>query len=172
MTLLALSDRIDQLNEKVGRLAAWMALAMVLCQFGVVLLRYVFGIGFIWLQESVLYLHGLLFLLGVGYSLLHDGHVRVDIFYRDASRRKKAWVDLFGSTFLLSPFIGLITYYSFSYVVNSWEIFEGSPDPAGIHAIFILKSAILVYCGLLGLQGLSLAAKSILILKGRADGRD
>ena len=94
--LVHLRLAIDGLNDRIGRFVAWFALAMVLIQTAVVLQRYVFGINFIWLQESVMYLHGLLFLLASGYTLLHNGHVRVDVFYREAGLVPKALVDLIG----------------------------------------------------------------------------
>ena len=90
----AVARAIDAVNERIGRGVAWFALLMVLLQFTVVVMRYVFGLGSIFMQEGVIYLHAALFLCGAGYTLLHGGHVRVDIFYRDASPRRKALVDL------------------------------------------------------------------------------
>ncbi|HER26644.1 MAG TPA: TRAP transporter small permease subunit [Rhodospirillales bacterium] len=137
---------------------------MVLMQFTVVVMRYIFGLGSIMMQESVVYLHGALFMLGAGYTLLHEGHVRVDIFYREASPRKKAMVDLFGSLLLLMPVCILITWYSFPYLKTSWSVLEGSRETSGIQGVYLLKSTLWAFTGLMMLQGLSIAAKSFLFL--------
>lgn len=165
--LASLARVIDAINERIGRTIAWAALAMVLVQFTVVVMRYVFGIGSILMQESVIYLHAILFLIGSGYTLLHDGHVRLDIFYRDASVRTKALVDLWGSIGLLIPVTVLIWWFSWPYVAGSWEVLEGSRETSGIHAVFLLKTVILVFAALMFVQGISLLARSILTLKGR-----
>jgi len=165
--LASLARVIDAINERVGRAVAWAALAMVLVQFTVVVMRYVFGFGSILMQESVIYLHAILFMIGSAYTLLHDGHVRLDIFYRDASIRTKALVDLWGSIGLLIPVTVLIWWFSWPYVAGSWEVLEGSRETSGIHAVFLLKTVILVFAALMFLQGISLLARSILTLKGR-----
>jgi TRAP-type mannitol/chloroaromatic compound transport system permease small subunit len=172
MTALAgFAGAIDRLNQTIGRYAAWLALFMVLLQFAVVVLRYVFGLGFILLQEAVIYLHAMLFTLGVGYTLLVNGHVRVDILYRKASPRARALVDLLGSVFLLMPVCVAIGLTSFPYVETSWRVFEGSKETSGIPAVFALKSFILVFVVLLGMQGVALALNSLLILLGHAPAR-
>ncbi len=156
----------DGLNEKVGSYIAWAAIVMVLMQFTVVVMRYIFGLGSIMMQESVVYLHGILFMVGAGYTLLHEGHVRVDIFYREATPRKKAIIDLFGSLFLLLPVCILISWASYQYILTTWGSLEGSRETSGIPAVFLLKSTIWIFTGLLILQGLSSAAKSFLFLVG------
>ncbi len=160
---------VDRLNEVVGRSIAWLTLMMVLITFVVVVLRYVYSIGWVWLQESYVWLHGVVFMVGAGYTLLHNGHVRVDIFYRPGSIRYKAKVDLLGSLFLLLPLVFVITYVSTDYVFDSWRRFEESREAGGLPGLFLLKSVILVFCGLLGLQGLSLAGHSFLVLRGHPD---
>lgn len=157
---------IDALNERIGRFTAWFALVMVLLQFAVVVLRYVFGFGSIFMQEGVIYLHAGLFLLGAGYTLLHGGHVRVDIFYREASPKRRAFVDLVGSALFLLPVCVIIAWASWSYVGQSWQNFEGSKETSGIPAVFILKSIILAFVVLVSLQGISLALRSCLTLLG------
>lgn len=165
--LACLACAIDRFNQTIGMSVAWFALFMVIVQFLVVVLRYVFGYGSIFMQESIIYMHGFLFLLGAGYTLLHGGHVRVDIFYREASPRKKAMVDLFGVFTLLGPVcIGMLI-YSWPYVANSWEILETSKETSGIPAVFILKSAMIAFLVLLLLQGLSMAIHSLRILTGQ-----
>jgi TRAP-type mannitol/chloroaromatic compound transport system permease small subunit len=167
--LAAFVRTIDRLNDAVGRGVAWLTLAMVLITFAVVLLRYVFAIGWVWMQESYVWLHGVVFMLGAGYTLLHQGHVRVDIFYRDAAPRRKALVDLFGSLLLLLPVVGLIFWVSLDYVADSWARLEESREAGGMPGLFLLKTVILGFCVLLGLQGLSLAGRSLLVLRGPAD---
>jgi len=166
--LAAFSRAIDQLNEYFGRGAAWSAFAMVLLQFTVVIMRYVFGIGSILMQEGVIYLHAALFLCGAGYTLLHGGHVRVDIFYRTASRRHKALVDLLGVIFFLFPVCVIIAWAALPYVGQSWGTWEGSKETSGIPAVFALKSLILLFVALVALQGISLALRSFLTLSGHA----
>jgi len=160
---------VDRVNEAFGRGIAWLTLAMVLITFVVVVLRYVFSVGFVWMQESYVWLHGVVFMAGAGYTLLHEGHVRVDIFYRQKGPRYKAWVDLFGVLALLMPVVILIWAVAWPYVLVSWERFEESREAGGLPGLFLLKSVILVFCIAMGLQGLSLAARSFLILTGRTE---
>jgi TRAP-type mannitol/chloroaromatic compound transport system permease small subunit len=164
--LAALMRSIDAINQHIGRTVSWLAVIMVITQFSIVVMRYVFGIGSIIFQESIVYMHSCLFMLGAGYTLLHNGHVRVDVFYREISVRKKAIIDLFGVLFLLLPVCILIWNSSWFYVYQSWMIMEGSVETSGINAVYLLKSMILVFCFLLALQGVAMALRSFLILKG------
>ena len=157
---------IDRVNWRVGTTIAWLALFMVLVQFALVLMRYVFGIGSIMTQESLIYAHGALFMIAAGYTLLVGGHVRVDIFYRAASPRRKAWVDLLGVVFLLIPVCLLIWRYSLPYVLSSWAVLEGSRETSGIQGVYLLKSSILVFVVLMILQGVALAFRSALVIAG------
>jgi TRAP-type mannitol/chloroaromatic compound transport system permease small subunit len=140
---------------------------MMLVTLTVVILRYVFSVGFIWLQESYVWLNGIAFMVGAGYTLLKDGHVRVDIFYRPASARFRAIVNLLGSLLLLLPMVTVVAVYTVPYVAAAWERLETSREAGGLPALYLLKSFLLVFCLLLGLQGLSLAARSLLALRGR-----
>lgn len=160
---------VDALNESIGRGVAWLTLAMVMIAFVVVIMRYVFSFGFVWLQESYVWLHGIVFMVGAGYTLLHDGHVRVDIFYRPADLRQKAWTNLLGVLLLMLPMILLVFFVSYDYVLNSWEILEESREAGGLPGLFLLKSVLWVFCVLVGLQGLSLAARSLLVLMGHPE---
>lgn len=159
--LTAFCDLIDRINRSVGRTVAWLTLFMVLVQFLVVLLRYVFGVGYIWMQESIVYMHATMFMAGAAYTLLRDGHVRVDVIYRGAPARFKAWSNLLGSLFLLIPVCSLIFWSSWSYVIGSWTVLEGSKETSGIQAVFLLKTIILVFAALMILQGISLALRSL-----------
>jgi TRAP-type mannitol/chloroaromatic compound transport system permease small subunit len=158
--MIALADTIDWLNTKIGRAAAWLCLAVVTIQFAVVVLRYLFGIGSIWLQESIVYSHAALFLLAAAWTLKNDGHVRVDIFYSSASARTKTKVNLAGAFLLLIPFAGAILYFSLPYVARSWSMFEGSRETSGLPAVFLLKTLIPVFAAMLILQGLSQAIRA------------
>ncbi len=167
--LAAFVNLIDKVNEHVGRGVAWLTLLMVLITFAVVILRYVYAIGWVWLQESYVWLHGIVFMFGAGYTLLHNGHVRVDIFYRSSDARYKAWVDLAGSLVLVLPLVVVVFLVSFDYVTTSWLRLEQSREAGGLPGLFLLKSVILVFCCLTGLQGLSLAGRSLLVLSGHPE---
>lgn len=157
---------IDWLNERVGRAVSWLTLAMVVITFVVVILRYVFSLGFVWLQESYVWLHGIVFMAGAGYTLLHEGHVRVDILYRTASPRYRAWVDLAGVLLLLVPLITMVWIVCWPYVVASWDRLEGSREAGGLPGLFLLKSVLLVFCVCVGLQGLAMLSRALLVLVG------
>ncbi len=164
--LASVASAIDSLNEKIGRIAAWLAVTMVLGQFAVVVMRYVFGVGSIMMQESVTYMHATLFMAGAGYTLLHDGHVRIDIFYANMTARARAIINLAGFIFFLLPFCVVVWFYSWPYVAGSWRVFEGSNETSGIQAVFLLKSMILVFAALMFLQGISMALRSACVLFG------
>src|SRR5690554_3916115 len=119
---------LDGFTEVVGRSIAWLVIIMMTVQFIIVVMRYAFSLHSVVMQESVMYMHAMVFMLGAAWTLRHDGHVRVDIFYRKLSVRGRAWVDLLGTLFLLFPIILFIAYMSFGYVLNSWIIMERSPD--------------------------------------------
>ena len=166
--MLALADTIDWLNAKIGRAAAWLCLAVVAIQFAVVVLRYLFGIGSIWLQESIIYSHAAMFLLVAAWTLKNEGHVRVDIFYASATPRTKALVDLCGALLLLIPFAAAILYFSWPYVARSWAIMEGSREASGLPLVFVLKTLIPVFAVMLILQGLAQAMRAWSVLSDRA----
>ena len=162
-----LARRLDTINAILGGAVRWLALAMLLIQIVVVVLRYGFGFSWIALNESILYLHGALFMLGAGYTLLVDGHVRVDIFYANASPHGKAWVDAAGHVFLLAPSMALLLYWSWPSVRNSWAILEGPISVGGIPASFLLKSLIPAFCVLLLLQSAACLLRCIAELAKR-----
>ena len=164
--MLSIVRLIDRVNDLVGRGIAWLTLLMVIITFLVVVLRYLFNIGWIAMQESVVFMHAIVFLLGAGYTLKQSGHVRVDIFYQSRSRRWQTWADLLGTLLLLMPFCLFIIYSSWDYVTASWSIREGSREAGGLPGIFVLKTAIPVMAGLVWLQGLAIVLRSILWLQG------
>lgn len=157
-------NAIEALVERVGRGVSWLTLALVVVMVCIVVLRYVFNEGAIKLQESVLYLHSMVFLLGAAFTLKHGGHVRVDIFYRGMSERRQAMVDAAGVLFLLVPTCLFILVVSMPYVVSSWQLLEGSREPGGLPAVFLLKSLIPLAMVLLLLQGVVLLVRSLRVL--------
>jgi TRAP-type mannitol/chloroaromatic compound transport system permease small subunit len=163
--LAAAADRIDRLIAAVGRAVMWLALFVVLLQFAVVVLRYAFGAGSIWLSESVIYGHAALFMLAAAWTLQVDGHVRVDIFYSDVSPRTKAVIDLAGSILLLLPFVAVILWFALPYVARSWAIFERSRETSGLPFVYLLKTLIPLFAFLLGLQGIAQAIRAALTLR-------
>lgn len=165
--MLTLAATIDWLNTKIGRAAAWLCLAVVAIQFAVVVLRYLFGIGSIWLQESIVYSHAAMFLLVAAWTLKNEGHVRVDIFYASASPRRKALVDLCGALVLLIPFAAAILYFSWPYVARSWAIMESSREASGLPLVFVLKTLIPVFAVMLILQGVAQAIRAFAVLSGK-----
>jgi len=167
MHLLARCVRgIDRLNDVIGRAVAWLTLAMVLTTFFVVVARYGFAWGRVWIQESYVWMHGAVFMLAAAYTLLHDGHVRVDVFYRPASARFKAWVNLVGVFVLLLPTVLVVLWYTIPYVQSSWIRLEMSREAGGLKGLFLYKTIIPIFCVLMALQGLALAGRSILVLRG------
>ncbi|MEM9630247.1 MAG: TRAP transporter small permease subunit [Pseudomonadota bacterium] len=161
-----LAGALERVNAVIGNTLCWAALGMLLLQFVIVLLRYVFGYSFIFLDEGVLYFHAAIFMLGAGYTFLVNAHVRVDIFYAKCTKRTQAWIDLFGHLFLLTPALVVLLWFSWPYVRGSWAILEGPISVGGIPASFLLKSLIPAYCVLLLIQGLAALIRDILRLKG------
>ena len=164
--LQTLAVSLDRFAEITGRVIAWLTLAMVLITVAVVVLRKLFETGSIALQESVTYLHAAVFMLGSAYTLKHDGHVRVDIFYQKFSPRTRAWVDLLGTLLLLFPVCLYILFSSLQYVGASWSMLEGSREAGGLDGVFLLKTAIPVMAVLLLLQGCSIVLHKTLLLAG------
>ncbi|MCM5569385.1 TRAP transporter small permease subunit [Burkholderiaceae bacterium FT117] len=160
---------VGRLNGFVGKTFSWLALGAVLVCFVVVVQRYVFSTTQIWMQDLYVWLNGAMFMAVAGYGLLTDSHVRVDIFYRPAPARKKAVLDMIGVVLFLLPFCVVVWLWGFEYVQRSWMLKEGSPNPGGMPGLFVLKTFILGFVVLVGLQGLSMLARSILVLGGRDD---
>lgn len=139
----------------------------------IVILRYFFDLGWIALQESVSYMHALVFMLGIGWTLQQEQHVRVDIFYQRFGKKGRAWVDLVGTLLLLTPICLFLIWSSLEYVENSWSEFEGSSEAGGLPGVFLLKSVIPLAASLLLLQGISMISRSIITLVSESnDGTD
>jgi TRAP-type mannitol/chloroaromatic compound transport system permease small subunit len=155
-----IADRIDRLTGRIGRGAAWLALAVVLLQFALVVARYLFGLGSIWLSEAVIYAHATLFMLAAAWTLAAGGHVRVDIFYAEASPRAKAIIDLIGALALLLPFALALIVLSLPYAARSWAILERSQEASGLPLMFLLKTLIPAFALLMALQGVAQAIRA------------
>jgi TRAP-type mannitol/chloroaromatic compound transport system permease small subunit len=163
----ALARACDWINEQVGRRLMWLAALLVLVQFAVVVLRYLFGTSFIAMQESVIYIHATLFMLTIGYTFLHDGHVRVDVIYAGFGPRGRALVDLVGTLVAVLPFCALVLWFSWGFVGASWKMREGPMFVGGLPFVYLLKTTIPLFAGLLLLQGIATAIKAAMVLAGR-----
>ena len=164
--LKTLCRLIDTLNEWIGRGVAWVTLALVVVIFIDVVMRYLFNTSFVFTQELEWHLFAFIFLIGAGYTLLHDGHVRVDIVYQRLGLKGQAWINLLGVLFFLIPGCFMVMSTSWKFVVNSYMIMEGSPDPGGIPFRFIVKGCIPAGFLLLLIQGISLGMHSLLQILG------
>lgn len=164
--LLSLADAVA---EWAGRAVSWLTLAMVLATVAVVVMRYAFGQGLIWLQESVNWMHALVFMLGAAYTLKADEHVRVDVFYREMGERGRALVNLAGTLLFLLPLCIYLVVESWDYVGVSWRIAERSREAGGLPMLYLLKSVIPLMAVLLALQGIADGLRAL--LKLRAPGR-
>ena len=169
MRLSAVGSIIDRTSIAIGRAAAWLTLAMVLVTFLIVVMRYVFDSGFIWLQESLVWMHAAVFMLGAAYTLQMEEHVRVDIFYRDMSERRRAWVNFLGVMLFVFPLCIFFVLTALSYAGTSWSLHEISLNAGGLPypAIPLLKTVLIVMPVAVALQGLSLLLRSLRIIRAR-----
>ena len=162
----SLINNIERFIDWSGRTVSWLTLLMVIVTFIVVVLRYVFDIGWIALQESTTYMHAMVFLVGASWAMQQQAHVRVDIFYSRFSTKTKAWVDLFGGLLLLLPVVTFIAWISWEYVISSWKVLEASREAGGLPGVFLLKSLILVLAIMLILQALVQIVRCIQTIRG------
>jgi TRAP-type mannitol/chloroaromatic compound transport system permease small subunit len=168
MRALALTvTAISRLNGLLGRIFAWFSLAIVLICFSVVVMRYGFRTGSVPMQDLYVWLNGAMFMGIAGYTLLRNGHVRVDIFYREASLRTKAIVDMAGTLVFTLPFVVVVTLWALPYVQRSWGLREGSANMGGMPGLFVLKSFLLVFTAVVALQGLAMFLRGLLVLADR-----
>jgi TRAP-type mannitol/chloroaromatic compound transport system permease small subunit len=165
-----LADTIDRLNSAIGLGAAWLALVIVVLQFVLVVARYAFSLGSIWLTETVLYAHAGLFLLVAAWTLQAGGHVRVDVFYAQTRPRSRALIDLVGAMLLLLPFALLLLWLSLPYAARSWAVLERSQEASGLPLVYLLKTLIPLFAALMALQGVAQAIRAVLVLRGRRRG--
>lgn len=157
----------EAVNDYIGRAVAWLTLATVLICATVVFIRYALHTGFIWMQELYVWTHAAAFMLGAGYTLMANKHVRVDIVYARVSPKGQAWLDLLSTLVFLFPWVILLTYYAWPYVITSWELWETSSQVGGMPGLYVMKTIILAFAGLLFLQGLAICGRSILVINGQ-----
>ena len=157
-------ELINKTNIILGKFFSWSLLIMVILTFVIVILRYLFNIGFIWMQELVRYLYAAVFMLCAAYTLAKDEHVRVDIFYSKLKDRHKIIINVIGSLIFLIPVCLCILYYSFTYVINSWAQLEGSLEERGLHAVYLLKTLIWAFAIMLLLQSIYIISQGSLKL--------
>jgi TRAP-type mannitol/chloroaromatic compound transport system permease small subunit len=160
---------VDAINEWIGRFVAWLTLGCVLTCFLVVILRYGFSIGFPWMQELYVWQHAIVFMVGAGFTLLHGGHVNVDIAYSRFTPRTKAWVDILGTLLFLLPWMAVLAWTSSQFVLASWAILEPSSQSNGMPGLYLLKTMIWVFCGVISIQGIALIMRRVLYLNGREE---
>ncbi len=159
---------LDRISVTLGRATSWLTLLMVIITFVVVVMRYVFDFGLIWLQESVVWMHAFVFMVGAAYTLQQEEHVRVDIFYRAMSPKRRAWIDCIGVLLFLLPLCVILAWTSLDYIALSWQLREASRESGGMPypLVPLLKSTLIVMPILLGLQGVSLLLRCIRTLRG------
>jgi len=151
-------------QKQLGQWVAWGSLSLVLITALVVILRYGFNMGSIALQESIMYNHAILFMLGIAYTYEQDKHVRVDVFYGQLDARKKAWVNFIGTIIFVLPVMAFIFWSGWEYVTTSWQIKEASGEAGGIAYLYMLKTLIVIMAGLVSLQAVSVLIQSVLTL--------
>jgi TRAP-type mannitol/chloroaromatic compound transport system permease small subunit len=156
---------VRRLIDWSGRAVAWLTLVMTLLTFAIVVLRYGFNLGWIGLQESVTYLHAVVFMVAAAWAFQTDDHVRVDIFYRDRSERYRAWVNLAGTLVFLVPFSVFLLYIAWDYVAASWSMREASREAGGLPLVWLLKGLLLVLPALLLLQAASTLRQCVVSLR-------
>lgn len=159
---------LDKLTDWTGRAVAWLTVVMALLVATVVVMRYFLQIGSVAMQESITYLHGVIFMLGIAFTLQRGGHVRVDIFYREFTPRRQAIVDLIGAVLFLIPVAVLIFVLSWDYVAASWAQGETSTESTGLAYRYLLKSLLLAMPATLLLQGIAEILRNLLFLTGKS----
>ena len=161
ITLTRTIHFLEAINDRIGRLVSWLVVAMVVLTALIVVLRYGFNLGWIAMQEAVIYLHACVFMLALAYTLKNEGHVRVDIFYRRLSARGRAWINLLGCLLLLLPVCGFMFWISTPYVSSAWQTLEGSRETGGLPGVYLIKTLIPITACLLLLQGLAMILRSV-----------
>lgn len=161
---------VARLVGLAGRGVAWLTLVMTLLTFFIVLLRYGFNQGWIWMQESVTYLHAAVFMVAAAWALQTDDHVRVDIFYRERSPRYRLWLNLAGTLLFLVPFSVFLIVIGWDYVASAWQVREASSEPGGLPLVWLLKSLVLILPLMLLMQAGVTLAQCVSGLRGQARG--
>ncbi len=164
--LRIVAGAIEALNDNIGRgLALFVWGTAILCAV-VVFLRYVLHESFVWMQELYVWMHAVVFMVGAGYAMRRDAHVRVDIFYSKWNSRTRAMVEIIGTLAFTLPWVAVLAWLAWPYIRVSWTIMEGAAQPGGLPFTYLFKTVVLVFCFAVGLQGLAVIARSILVLLG------
>ncbi len=156
MTVRALAGRIERLSILIGKSGSLILPLLVLTILVNVILRYVFNIGLIELEELQWHLNATVVMCCLAFTLQADEHVRVDLFYNRLALRSRDWVNLLGLVLLFLPFTGLVSWHAWQLAAYSWELKEGSPMPSGLPARYIIKGIMAAGMTLLTLQGIAL----------------
>ena len=164
---MAPKNLFDRISNITGKATSWLTLAMVVLTSIIVVMRYIFDAGLIWMQESVTWMHAAVFMVGAAYTLLHEEHVRVDIFYRKMSERNRAIVDLIGVVLFLLPLCGLLALMAYDFAAAAWSIHETSREPGGLPypMIPLMKSLVIFMPVAVAFQGISLLTRSITTIR-------
>ncbi|MBX3553105.1 MAG: TRAP transporter small permease subunit [Pseudolabrys sp.] len=160
---------IDKLNAALGRYLSGLVWAIAIVCAVVVVLRYVFLISFTWMQELYVWIHAVVFLTAASFAMLVNAHVRVDILYNKWSLKTRAIVEILGAVFFTLPWLVVLAFLTWPFVLDSWKILEGSSQPNGLPGVYLFRSLLLVFCALMILQCLAVIARGILALSGDKD---
>ena len=129
--LRGFADAIDAFTDCIGHSLAVLVWATAITCAAVVFLRYVMHVSFVWMQELYVWIHAVVFMIGAGYAMRRDAHVRVDIFYRNWSSRTRALVEIFGTVLFTLPWVIVLAWMSWPYIRVSWTIMEGASQAGG-----------------------------------------
>lgn len=154
----------DHINETVGKIASYLTAALMVLIGVVVLARYLFGVSEAWMDELGFYFFSLIFLLGAGYAFKHDKHVRVDVLYSKGSPKTQAWINLIGGLLFLLPWCVVVLQVAYRYALHAYLNNEGSAQPNGLPALYLLKATIFIGFFFLFLQGISSVLRSIITI--------
>lgn len=164
---VAVQKLIERVSEVTGNAVAWLTLLMVVVTVVIVVMRYAFDAGLIWLQESVIWMHAVVFMVGAAYTLKHESHVRVDVFYRNMSERSQAWVNLAGVVLFLLPLCLFLAYKGVGFAAISWSMHEASREPGGLPypVLPLVKSVLVIMPVTVAMQGVSLLLQAVATLR-------
>ena len=149
-------EKISIISEYITKYFFYIMFILVIVN---ILLRYIFNINFIFMQELVMYLHAFIFLFGISICLKENSHVRIDVFSNKLDAKAKKYIEILGTVFFIIPFCLFVLYESTPIIIRSWEMLESSGEPGGLPFIYILKSAIYVFASLLLIQALGRLVK-------------
>lgn len=149
-------EKISIISEYITKYFFYIMFILVIVN---ILLRYIFNINFIFMQELVMYLHAFIFLFGISICLKENSHVRIDVFSNKLDAKVKKYIEILGTVLFIIPFCLFVLYESTPIIIRSWEMLESSGEPGGLPFIYILKSSIYVFASLLLIQALGRLVK-------------